>query len=657
MKINHKTLAPLFVVLVGFLTLSPSANSATMTDLGLLSGADYSDVYAISADGSVVVGQSGTGTLSSQTTTRAFKYSNGTMIDLGTLSSGNKAAATGVSSNGSVIVGYGNITNGGTIYHAFKYSGSTMTDLGTLGGINSYAQSVSSDGLVIVGGASTASASHAFKYVGSTMTDLGTLGTGDYSEAYGASNDGSVIVGYSYITSGFGGTIHAFKYTGTTMTDIGTLGGTHSEANNVSADGNVIIGYSQTTGNVASHAFKYIGTSMTDLGTLGGSSSYAYGVSSDGSVIVGQADTATATHAFKYSDGTMTDIGTLGGSTSYAYGVTADGKTIVGTSETSTSGVYHAFIYNNNLVDVNNTYTTLHYNGAQLSSLMNLKNSLLKNSLTQDCNKFGANNMCISLGYRYANTNHYNAQENATNLKLAYRVTPNFRIGTVLDQAFSSSDPQNFRVKNSQPLVGVFANFSQNPDETGLNLRMSAAYHNSKMSVTRNVLANTEAGVGSTNLKSTGLLAELSYAAKISDKIQIKPFVGMRQTEISRNAYSETSGASFPITYEAVKQKFTTAIFGVRSNFELSKSVGLTFGAGVEQNLRSRVDGYSGAISQVGSFSLASPNVRKTTAFVDAGVNYEINAAQRLSSNVIYGTQALNTAKVAMVYLNYSVGF
>jgi probable HAF family extracellular repeat protein len=656
-----KTSSLFFTIFACLLTSSFCVNAATtssITDLGVLSGADFSDAYGISADGSTIVGSSGAGNLYLSTNTRAFKYSNGAMIDIGTLALGDHSIATAISSDGSTIVGLSNITSGGTTYHAFKYDGITMTDLGTLGGTSSFANATSSDGSIIVGDSQITgdSAFRAFKYANGTMTDLGTLG-GTSSSAEGISANGSVIVGGSDTAGNT--SYRAFKYANGTMTDLGTLGGSTSNAYAVSADGSVIVGVADTTGDTSYRAFKYEGTTMTDLGTLGGRYSTAYAVSADGSVIVGVADTAeTAVYrAFKYANGTMTDLGTLGGDISYAYAVSADGTTIAGTSETSTDEVYHAFIYKSSMVDLNNTYTSLYYNGTQLNSLLNLKNSLLKSSLTQDCNKFGANNSCISVGYRHSNVNQHNAQENATNLKFAYRFSPNLRAGFVVDQAFSSNDPENFTSQNSQPLMGIFTNFSQNKDGSGLNLRLAAAYSSSEMSIRRNILENTEAGTGSTKLKSSGLLAEISYAKKVSKQLQIKPFASLRKTEIVRRGYTENSGADFPISYESVKQKFTTAILGARSSFDLTKSTKLFFGAALEQNLRSRVDGYSGNISQVGSFMLSSPNIRKTTGFVEGGLSYDLDDSQRISSNVIYATQALNQAKVAMVYLSYSIGF
>jgi probable HAF family extracellular repeat protein len=660
MKPNLRIFILILIISIFFISSSRAGVATSIVDVGVVDHYDGSFIYKISGNGLVSVGVLTKGGSYPYDSSEAFKYSNGVITKLGFLGSGDYSAALATSNDGSITVGYSNLSSGGLFSHAFKHDGSTMIDLGDLGGGGSFASDVSGDGSIVVGYSFNALGNgRAFKHDGSTMIDLGTLAGGSRSFAMAISRDGSVIVGDS---DSSGSLLRAFKYEGSTMTDLGTLGGSTSSAYGVSADGSVIVGYSDTLGDAAFRAFKYEGSTMIDLGTLGGNNSNANDVSDDGSVIVGSSDVEVGSgivRAFKYVDGEMIDLGTLGGEDSYAYGVSSDGLTIVGRSTTS-SGDIHGFIhktYSTYLVDINNTNTALYYNGAQLNSLMNLKSSLLKYSLTQDCNKFGANNMCLSVGYRYSNVNQNNAQEHATNLKLAYRATPNFRVGVLLDQAFSSSDPQNFQVRNSQPLMGVFANFSQSQDESGLNLKLSAAYHDTKISVTRMKLENTEAGVGDTNLKSSGLSAELSYVAKISDKLRFKPFSAIRKTSVVRDGYVENSGANFPISFETVKQNLTIATLGIRSAFDLTKSLEITFGAGLERNLKSRIDGYSGNVSEIGSFNLSSPNLRKNTKFIESGLNYKISDEQSFSGGFSYSTQVLNSAKVGMVYLSYSIGF
>ena len=200
------------------------------------------------------------------------------LTDLGALGDPSTAAsrsseANGLSADGSVIVGY---SYTGTTNHAFKYVGTTITDLGALGdpstaaSRSSYAKGVSADGSVIVGESSTGTTNHAFKYIGTTMTDLGALGdpstaASRSSAANGVSADGSVIVGESET----GTTDHAFKYVGTTMTDLGALGDPSTAASRsstalgVSSDGSVIFGYSDN--GTTDHAFIYANSVMLDV--------------------------------------------------------------------------------------------------------------------------------------------------------------------------------------------------------------------------------------------------------------------------------------------------------------------------------------------------------------------------------------------------------
>ncbi len=543
----------------------------------------------------------------------------GNMTDLGTLG-GTYSSANAISADGSVIVGYGYIT-GDTAFRAFKYIGSTMSDLGTLGGTDSSANAISANGSVIVGNSSITgdTAIHAFKYVGSTMSDLGTLG-GTGSSANAISADGLVIVGLS---STAGGTTHAFKYVGSTMSDLGTLGGTYSSAKAISADGSVIVGDSSITGDTAFHAFKYAGSTMTDLGTLGGRNSYAYGISADGSVIVGES-------------------GTAGGET-------------------------HAFIYRNSLVDINNTVAVLGKNAAQLNSILNLNSNLLYTTLDQDADLFGKNNISISIGSRasFVGGNASYLPSGAKNdsrqlgafVKAAYRFNENFHAGIMLDQAVTTYLPNNFKSENSLPMMSIFANLHEHEDGRGAYLKASLAYSSTDLNITRDVMQNTEAGAGSSRLTSQGALAEVGYGFNLKEKLILQPFAGIRYTQVMRNSFTETSGADFPITFQAAQRKATTSFFGAKIKANLTDNATLKIGAGIEHDLASTLDGYKGNISYLGAFDLTPTNVRKTRSFATAGLDYKLSGNQKLSLDLYYNQQALYSAKALTAYAQYVFGF
>src|SRR5690606_21199877 len=71
------------------------------------------------------------------------------VIDL-TLEGHSKSAAYGVSADGSVVVGWSGTENYSS-RHAFRWENGVMTDLGTLGGQISWAYGVNADGSVVVG--------------------------------------------------------------------------------------------------------------------------------------------------------------------------------------------------------------------------------------------------------------------------------------------------------------------------------------------------------------------------------------------------------------------------------------------------------------------------------------------------------------------------
>jgi len=54
---------------------------------------------------------------------------------------------------------------------------------------------------------------------------------------------------------------------------------------------------------------------------------------------------------------------------------------------------------------------------------------------------------------------------------------------------------------------------------------------------------------------------------------------------------------------------------------------------------------------------LMLPSLRQKTAFVNVGLSYDLDQVQRIALDSYYGSQALNKANAATIYLSYYLGF
>jgi probable HAF family extracellular repeat protein len=288
---------------------SPLAADLKFTPTGLLPGGTYG-YAAISAGGTVIACRDNSLTVTYEQA--ATWTAGGGMVGLGDLPGGPSTAgsdAYAISSNGSVVVGYGTaagrpIPSGGSTAstrEAFRWTAATgLVSLGVLPGSyqGTEARAVSSDGAVIVGVGTNASGfPEAFRWTAATgLQSLGFLPGCNQSTATGVSADGSVIVGYS---KGSSIPEKAFRWTQANgMVELGALpsGYVSSHANAISADGLVVVGQIATAvggdGSANREAFRWTQAGgYVVLGDLPGIEvrSEAHAVSSDGSVVVGYA--------------------------------------------------------------------------------------------------------------------------------------------------------------------------------------------------------------------------------------------------------------------------------------------------------------------------------------------------------------------------------
>ena len=231
---------------------------AGIVGLGDLPGGSFqSNAFAVCVDGSAVVGYGSTGS-----GLEAFRWTQtGGMVGLGTLPGYDSSSAYAVSADGSVVVGRSRRADGsGAETEAFRWTAEGgMVGLGHLGDIvDSYASDVSADGSVVVGrngngaGLVATRVTEAFLWTESQgMLGLGYLPGGGWSAAFGVSADGSVVVGSSGSASGdyeavIWDAAHGIRSLKDVLTNdygLDLTGWTLERAHDISADGRVIVGW------------------------------------------------------------------------------------------------------------------------------------------------------------------------------------------------------------------------------------------------------------------------------------------------------------------------------------------------------------------------------------------------------------------------------
>jgi probable HAF family extracellular repeat protein len=345
---------------LGAIGVTFPAQAASFQGLGDLPGGSfYSGARGVSADGSVVVGTGNSANGCFGGCWEAFRWTQATgMVGLGDLPGDVfSSEASAVSADGSVVVGQSKSASGS---EAFRWTQATgMVGLGDLPGGSFYsgASGVSADGSVVVGNSQSANVglyfSEAFRWTQATgMVGLGLLEGGVSSRASAVSANGSVVVGNSFN--------EAFRWTQATgMVGLGKEFGyaVASSASGVSADGSVVVGVGFSSGFDVTEAFRWTQqTGMVGLGDLPGGvfSSSAARISGDGSVVVGGGTSANGNEAFIWNSAQgmrslqqvlTNDYGLdlTGWSLNRANAISADGLTVVGEG-TNPSGNTEAWI-------------------------------------------------------------------------------------------------------------------------------------------------------------------------------------------------------------------------------------------------------------------------------------------------------------------------
>jgi hypothetical protein len=309
------------------------------------------------------------------------------------------------------------------------------------------------------------------------------------------------------------------------------------------------------------------------------------------------------------------------------------------------------------------TQQSLVNTASALQPIYTLQNSILSNSFSYDCSLFANNGVCISVGGRNTAVQGANGLNNTSALLIAsYRLNENnSRIGAYIDQNLSvNNSGSTVTLGNSTPLIGLFGAWSQRPDGIGAEVKVSAAYGQKNATITRQVVGDSEAGSGSSQLNSQGAQVVAKYGFGIGNTTVISPYVGVRYTQNNMGGYTENTTASVtaPLTYSSLNTNATTALAGVGAKHNLTPKTAILGSVGVESDTNTSNGSYSGTSSSIPGLTPVSFNANpvRTRPTAMLGAYYDLEKNQRLGITGIYRQEPFQATSTTTMMATYTIG-
>jgi len=291
-----------------------------------------------------------------------------------------------------------------------------------------------------------------------------------------------------------------------------------------------------------------------------------------------------------------------------------------------------------------------------INNLNTVTEANFANMNTYDCDLFGKNNVCASLGGRHTTITNPRTQVDSGVLTFGYKLSDNFRVAGFHHSNFNQKTPKNFKLSDKTPLLGALVVWNENANKLGYQLKLANAFQQKNVSVTREVVGSSEEGKGQTVMEAQSYVAELQYAYQLNDDTVIQPYLAVRRALIKQDAYTET-GVRLPLGFNQIEDKSITVLFGLKCDWNLSADIILKGSLGVERDISHTVD----RLEPTGISGLTTVNLdesfNETRPVVSIGLEYDLTPNQRLAGTFQYQELSYQSKSESNVYLNYTIGF
>lgn len=215
-------------------------------------------------------------------------------------------------------------------------------------------------------------------------------------------------------------------------------------------------------------------------------------------------------------------------------------------------------------------------------------------------------------------------------------VTDTLTFGAMLERGAPDQSLSGVTMDGQVLHGGLFLS-SRPADGLGLSWKVTGGRAKGEVQIERSdLLAGTEAGVGTTDMTARLVQAELGYGIQ-SGKAIITPYARLGHARTLREGYTETDAVTQPITYDDFETWETTLGLGATIDLPVKDRVRLNLGAGLDRALsedRGMLSGTSG-IAGLEAFSVAAADApNRLGTFASVGVTYTMSDSTLLSGRI-----------------------
>ena len=278
------------------------------------------------------------------------------------------------------------------------------------------------------------------------------------------------------------------------------------------------------------------------------------------------------------------------------------------------------------------------------------------NMTTYDCNYFGSEDGCLSIGGRVTEAN---GTDTKAVLVAGIKVSDTFRYGGFVDQTIAHHGYNDININPKVPLVGMMGVWNKSPDKNGLQVKLANSYQKNEATITRSAVGSSELAKGTTDIETQSYIFEASYEIENSSDKEVRPFSALRYMKTKQEGYREKN-VNAPMVYSKAVEESTDILVGIKANYKINNTFTFNYALGLEHSLNDNNAQLVGDIAGISDFKpvTVGGDKEKTRKFASVGFIKLLSSKARIEGKIMRQELRYKNSKDATtIYVTYSLPF